>query len=219
MKAPALQPKGMLILAILIVVVSISLHGWTWFGRYPLIGRERALAQEIVDLEAEVKRIQNEWPSERESRVEAAYAEAVGTLFSGDPNAATWASQLNEPSNSASLAVGVKPDKPIPPKDEVLAGHLVCMPTTWEFRPKMQGTPLFGEVLRFLRELDADRGRRVEIVDLTMKGNGESVSEARATLRLWFLKEPTPAPDPVPAPSSAPATATAPMVTQAKSAP
>lgn len=206
-----------MIAAVSVVVLSLGLQGWTWFGRYPVIGRERLAAQKIVDLETEVERLKNEWPAEREKKVEAAYAAAVGTLFSGDPNGASWAAQFNEPSNSASLAVGVKPDKPIPPGDEALAKHLVCMPTGWDFRPKMQGAPLFGEVLRFLRELDEDRGRRVEIVDLTIKGNGESVSEARATLRLWFLKEPDPAPAPVPEPGSG--SNTAPMVTQADSKP
>ena len=66
------------------------------------------------------------------------------------------------------------------------------MPTQWDIKPTGTGpndVPLLAELLSFLKEMTADQPKRMDLVHLTVSGDGNTLTRASFGFRLWFQNE------------------------------
>jgi hypothetical protein len=184
---------------LLVVVGVLTLEWWTWFRRFPLIAQKQQEVQRVLQLEGEVQRLGGAWSEQDAARIEAQLEQARERLFTGSMGNASCFDQLQQPTREPSLAINVKMQEGQP---HPLSGDsLMIVPTFWEVTPAIVraavGGPPVGmppgsmqaAVLKLLQELTTNQPKRMELVELSVSGDGNNLTRARLGFRLWFLKE------------------------------
>jgi hypothetical protein len=184
---------------LLVVAGTLTLEWWTWFKRYPLIAQKQQEVQRVLQLEGEVQRLAGAWSEDDATRTQAKLDQARAHLFTGDTAAASCFDQLNQPSRAPTLAINVKlqSGQPHPHSSDTLT----IVPTVWEVTTPVVRTPvgnpivgapavsMQGGLLKLLQDLTANQPKRMDLVELSVLGDGHNMTSAKVGFRLWFLKE------------------------------
>ncbi len=175
---------------LLLVAGTLTLEWWTWFRRYPLIAQKQAEVQQGCKLEGEVQQLEPAWSEAAAAQAEAKLQQARAHLFTGDTNTAACLDQLQQPTRAPTLAINVKlqEGQPHPQSSDTL----MIVPTVWEVASPTIGTPtasMQGPLLKLLQELTTNQPKRMDLVELSVLGDGSNMIQAKIGFRLWFPKE------------------------------
>lgn len=180
---------------LLLVACTLTMQWWTWFRRYPLIAQKQQEVQQALHLESEVQLLAGAWSDDAAAQVEARLDRARQLLFTGDASTVACLDQLRQPAGAPTLAISVKlqEGQPHPQSTDTLT----IVPTFWEVTPppaskQNAGVPAASMqqgLLKLLQELTTDQPKRMDLVELSVWGDGASMTRARVGFRLWFEKE------------------------------
>lgn len=180
-----LHSKGRVVI-ILVVLAALGLQYFTWFQRYPQIAKQQERVKEIARLEGEVQDLERKWSEEEASRAQAKLDRSLAMLFTGDVNSSAWSSQIQQPENVTSFAITVRSDTPVPCPDP--PDTVTLVPTRWTIKPANLQVAMLPELMTFLQRLSNGQPKRMDLVDLSISGNGGALVEAQVSYRLWFAK-------------------------------
>jgi len=180
-----LHSKGRVVI-VLVVLAALGLQYFTWFQRYPQIARQQERVKEIARLEEDVQILNRKWSEEEAARAQTKLDRSLAMLFTGDVNSSAWSSQIQQPENVTSFAITVRSDAPLPCPDP--PDTVTIVPTRWTIKPANLQVAMLPELLAFLRKLSTEQPKRMDLVDLSISGNGGALVEAQASYRLWFEK-------------------------------
>jgi hypothetical protein len=180
---------------LLVVAGTLTLQWWTWFRRYPLIAQKQLELRGVLQLEGEVQRLEGSWSKDTAAQVEAKLQQARERLFTGDTGTAACFDQLQQPTRAPTLALNAKLQGGQPHPE--FGDTLTIVPTFLEVAaPKAPtpaaGTPtvsMQGGLLTLLQDLTTNQPKRMDLVELSVSGDGSNMTKARVGFRLWFLKE------------------------------
>ena len=180
---------------LLLVTATLTLEWWTWFRRYPLIAQKQQEVQQVLQLEGEVQRLAGTWSEDAAAQVETKLQQARERLFTGDTGSTACLGQLQEPTRAPTLAINVKLHQAQPHPQS--SDTLTIVPTFWEVTPPTVGKlavgaptdSMQGGLLKLLQELTTNQPKRMDLVELSVSGDGSSMTQARVGFRLWFLNE------------------------------
>jgi hypothetical protein len=180
---------------LLVVAGTLTLQWWTWFRRYPLIAQKQQEVQQVHQLDGEVQRLAGAWSEDNAAQTEAELKRAREHLFSGDIGTPACLDQLQQPTRAPNLAINVKlgSGRPHPQSSDTL----MIVPTSWEVTvpkvgPPNVGTPtvsMQGDLLKLLQELTTNQPKRMDLVELSVLGDGSNMTQAKIGFRLWFRTE------------------------------
>ncbi|MEZ0277245.1 MAG: hypothetical protein ACAH88_20200 [Roseimicrobium sp.] len=183
---------------VLVVAGTLTLQWWTWFRRYPLIAQKQQEVQQVLQLEGEVQRLAGAWSEDAAAQTEAKLKQAREQLFTGNTGTTACLDQLQQPTHAPTLAIKVQLQEGLPHPQS--SDTLTIVPTFWEVtlptdkptgKPAV-GTPtvsMQGGLLKLLQELTTNQPKRMDLVELSVSGDGSNMTRARVGFRLWFLKE------------------------------
>jgi hypothetical protein len=182
---------------VLVLAGTSTLEWWTWFRRYPLIAQKQQEVQQVHQLEGEVQRLAGMWSEDDATKTEVELQRAHEHLFTGSTATAACLDQLQQPAHAPALNINVKLGavQPHPQFNETL----MIVPTSWEVTaPIVPGKPTTSAapsvsiqegLLKLLQELTTGQPKRMDLVDLSVVGDGSNMTQAKVGFRLWFLKE------------------------------
>jgi hypothetical protein len=185
---------------LLLVAATLTLEWWTWFRRYPLIAQKQQEVQQVLQLEGEVQRLAGAWSEDAAAQVEAKLQQAREHLFTGDTGTTACLDQLQQPARVPTLAINVKLQGGLPHPQS--SDTLTIVPTFWEVTAPTVGQVGGGKpangtssasmqegLLKLLQELTTNQPKRMDLVELSVVGDGNNMTQARVGFRLWFLNE------------------------------
>lgn len=178
--------KGRLLM-ILLIVVAIGLQWFCWSTRHPIIRQRQDEIRAIVRLEEDVKKLERIWSEDEAVRVREQLIHTHDFLFTGSPESGGWSEEVRKPENQESMAVSVKLGKPKPHPRH--SDELVIAPTIWSLDLKHADHSDLSTLLTFLKDLSTSPAKRMDLVSLTVSGNGRELTSAEIGLDLWFLNE------------------------------
>jgi hypothetical protein len=155
--------------------------------------------QQVLQLEGEVQRLAGAWSEDAATQAEEKLKRASEHLFTGDTSTAACLDQLQQPTRAPTLAINVKlqAGQPHPQSSDTLT----IVPTIWEVTAPTVGTPTASKptagtpsismqegLLKLLQELTTNQPKRMDLVELSVLGDGSNMTQAKVGFRLWFLK-------------------------------
>ena len=181
-----LHSKGRIAMAALILAAA-GLQWFTWARRNPLV-RERGQEIRAIDhLGDEVKKLEKDWTEEQTAELEGLTTEITQKLFHGDPRSGGWSEEVNSPENLGNTEVRVKVGKPI--AHPRFADELLVLPTVWHLGFSNENPPSVTAVLSVIHRLISNQKKRLDLVSLSVNGDGQIIKQVEIGFDLWFKKE------------------------------
>ncbi|MGK0188761.1 MAG: hypothetical protein ACI9R3_004575 [Verrucomicrobiales bacterium] len=178
--------KGRLLM-ILLIVVAAGLQWFCWSTRRPIIRQRQDEIRAIVRLEDDVKKLERRWSEEEAANVQERLIQTHDFLFTGSPASGGWSEEVGKPESQASMAVSVKLGKP--KSHPRHSDDLTIAPTIWSLDLKKADHADLSALLTFIKDLTTGTAKRMDLVSLTVSGNGRELTSAELGLDLWFLNE------------------------------
>lgn len=175
---------------LLLLAAALALQWWTWFRRFPLIAQKQSEMHQVFRLEGEVQQMKLGWSADESLKVEKGLKQAREHLFTGETNSAACFNQIHQPAHTPALAIDVTLQEALPHPQH--SDTLLVVPTLWDLKPAVGGSsdvPLQGVLLSFLQELTTNQPKRMDLVELTVNGDGKALTHAQAVVRLWFQED------------------------------
>ena len=178
--------KGRMLMVALIVIAA-GLQWFCWSKRHPLVGLRQAEIRKITQLEDAVEKLKKTWSDEAAAKADARLQQSYAHLLTGSPESGAWSEEIHKPGSVASVAVSATlgKSKPHPRHPDTL----LVAPTTWNLDLKKSGSPKLTDLMSLLKNLTGDQSKRIDLVSLTISGDGTDLTNAVIGLDLWFLKE------------------------------
>jgi len=180
---------------VLRVVLSVVFGGsvfllWWSVSRLPALERKLELKNvEIARLQNDVLDMQMKWNPQEADQVAARFRRAQEQLFDSPAEVARWQEDTKRQTNPFALAVLGQPAEsrasPLPDK------RLTVTPVTVELQSAPPGASTNSPYYRLLRLVQGltTQKKRVDLVEFSVTGNSNSVSQARIGLQLWSLEK------------------------------
>lgn len=139
----------------------------------------------VSSLGNEVQQLEQGWNPVKSAQTEEQFKAANEALFGGTEEMVTWQSRLPEEALASSISAIVQPSQSQPyPAAEM---KLSVLPVKIELQPVLesQRTNISYQQLLTFAELFQKSNRRIDLVELHVLGNSNSVRQATALVRLW----------------------------------
>ncbi|HEY6168077.1 MAG TPA: hypothetical protein VI454_08565 [Verrucomicrobiae bacterium] len=164
---------------------SMALVWWSVNRLRPL---EKALEEQngkVSKFEDDVFQLESRWNAAEAERIGKASTAARERLFSGPDELNGWQQELKQQSGGFTLSVSPQPPKtqpsPLPSKRFVISAASVDLKA-----PALgiaTNSP-YQQLLNFTQSLTTQK-RRVDLVEFSVSGRSNSVSEARVGIQMW----------------------------------
>jgi len=145
----------------------------------------QAQSEKIARLEDDVLKMELKWNQREADEVAAKFRQAQELLFTGGDEVIRWQGELKNQPYQFSLDVKAMAGRtqacPLPNK------VFSVIPTTLDMQASLDETatkPPYNRLLDFAQNLTTQK-KRVDLVELTVNGNSNSVSQAKMGLQLW----------------------------------
>jgi hypothetical protein len=179
---------------LVVFVASVGLVWWSINRLAPLGKRIEEGTGRIAGLENDVLQMELRWDADEADATEAQFNEAGGLLFSGQEEITVWQEEIKS-SHDDILRVNFGPptvrtlESPIPNR------VFTTTEATIDLQPIQDETIVatpYERLLELTETLTTDK-RRVDLLEVTARGNSNSVSHARLLVRVWS-QDPAPKP-------------------------
>src|SRR5262245_23537404 len=178
-------------LVLFVLFVSSLILVWWSVNRLPPVNKElQNISKEFTALASEVEQIDQKWSeANAEELASVQFEKAQEQLFVGADDFPDWHREVKRYSGPTALEANSQLGKAQPPP--TLEKKVAIIPATIEIRPaastKATNAP-YKRLLDFVQGL-ATQKRRADLVELTVSGQSNSVTQARAVFHLWSLVE------------------------------
>ena len=169
---------------LLVLFGSVALVWWS-FNRLPPVEKKlQAQSDKLAHLEDEVMQMELKWNPREAEQVAAKFKQAQEELFTGNDEFIRWQEDLKRQTNQFVLEVkaqtGRTQDCPLPNK------VFSVISTTIEVQPadEPSASPPYKRLLDFAQSLTTQK-KRVDLMELSVNGNSNSVTKAQLGLQLW----------------------------------
>jgi len=182
-------------LMLVVGVGSVALVWWSLNRLPPLARQVRDKDLTRANLAAEVQQFEMNWNAEAAQILESRYQAAHERLFDGPEESQRWRTAFAGMGNA--LAFDTELQLAINPSaaPEHKLHQLVVTPATLRLQPAAEGKGLTNSPYERLLTLAASLAqtkRRVDLVELSVQSDSNSVAQARAELRLWSREKVNP---------------------------
>jgi hypothetical protein len=180
--------KAVLVRVVLLVLFAGSVMlAWWSVNRLGTMGRETmALTGEVMQLTSEVEELERLWSPEDAREIEARFTAAFEDLFESDEVLRSWETGLRKEAGALSLEARAQFGEPH--EEEMPGRSLRVQPAVLNIYPGPENSGLvYQQLLALSREL-TNPAQQVGLMELTVEGESNSVSSARALLWLWFTE-------------------------------
>ncbi len=185
---PSPGQRTMLVrLAMLLVFASSTSLAW-WSVNHRLLpvlleGQRKASA--VSALSDEVQQLERKWDPAEVERTEVRFKEARASLFPGQQDCIAWLGAVREEALAMDLAATFQPGQTQPhPRTEQ---KLSLLYTTFDLQPasgSASSSSPYQRVMNFTALLQQTK-RRVDLLELSVVGNFNSVRQTKAVVQLW----------------------------------
>lgn len=180
-------------LMVVVGVGSVALVWWS-LNRLSPLGRqvrEKDLAR--AALAGEVHQLEVNWNADAARKLETQYQSARARLFAGPEAPLQWRAAFTGRGQELAFDTELHLGLPQPHPEPQL--KLLVVPATLRLQPSPQGRGLTNSPYERLLNLAASLAtnkHRVDLVELSVTSDSNSVSQTRAELRLWSAEKPAP---------------------------
>jgi hypothetical protein len=161
---------------------------WSSFQRLVRVVRQsQQKTTELSALGNEVDRLKQKRDRAEIERIEARFLEAQAAVFKGLEDYAGWEKALRVQTRALDFDAMITPGRSQPESDV----NLSVRSATVELRPAVGNATTnspYERLLEFAGRLEKTK-QRVDLVDLSVLGNFNSVQQARAVLEVWSQVE------------------------------
>ena len=176
---------------LLLFVFGASAALVVWSIMYRLPDSDKKLAQQntkIAGIEKEIGDFQDRWNPLEAERIFTSSKQCQEQLLAGHDEVTGWQANLKRRADQFTLSVNAgitkTQDCPLPGKRfSIYSATLDVRSIT----PGVRTNSPYLRVLNFARDLASEK-KRVDVVELEVRGSSNSVSEARLGLQLWALE-------------------------------
>lgn len=178
-------------IALLIVFIGSLWLIWWSVGRLTETNQEMdVLNQQFTQLTDQVEKLELNWNEEENQRIEQQFVAAHSKLFASEGAVNEWQQSVQELGTSLALHVNAELGAPQP--EGLKVKHIAVVPATLEIQP-IDDSPgnTFQRLLTFNKHLTGQT-QRVDLIELKVSGNTNSVGRAQAKLWLWQAQDPAP---------------------------
>jgi len=173
---------------LLLLIVFVGSLALAWYSVNRLQPVERLLqmqSEKLARLEDEVMQLELKWNSQEAEQVAGKFKVAQDQLFSGQDEVKRWQEELKHPANQFVVDVKAQAGRtqacPLPNK------IFAIIPATVEMQASVNEPatkPPYKRLLDFTQSLTTQK-KRVDLMELTVSGNSNSVSQAKLGLQVW----------------------------------
>lgn len=176
-----------------LIIGACSLLGWTFFRKLaPLQQQSRELSGQVARLSAEADALERNWEKSDPEQVNRDFGRVNSHLFSDEMALTSWLGELKEQTTPLALELKTDFGTAVAPDTNYL--NLVLIPATVSVGvahdPEASHSP-YQRLLRLSHSLFT-KERRVDLMELTVIGGGNSLQQATLGLKLWAGKETMP---------------------------
>ena len=173
-------------LAMLLVLAGSVWLVWSSVNRLTLVNRQLKQKTSAVSVLAdEVQKLERKSDPAEVAQTEARFEEAKKALFAGPVECAQWQKELEEKTLALGLEASIQPSQPRPhPRTE---HKLSLLSTTVDLQPPLSSAITnfpYQRLVNFTRILQKPK-QRIDLLDLVVLGNSNSIRHATAVLQLW----------------------------------
>jgi hypothetical protein len=183
-----------------ICVGSILLLYWSLFVRLlPVTRQHQERAIEMSRLSDEVEQLRIKWDPEAVEQVRARFEVARQSLFAAPVELEQWKTGLERNAASRALETRLTLGEPQPASAaEQPLSRVQADLQLWPFTVLGLTNPPYHRVLGYFQDV-VNSPKRVDLIELHVQGNSNSVQEARAVVHVLTGElEPAPSPDRLP---------------------
>jgi|GEM_PF-5566077 len=176
--------RGVLVRVVLIAALagSILLPVWSWKRLQPVSRQRAAAAAQQTRLNNEVDGLERRWDPAEALRVEEDLKKVQQRLFANSEEIMGWQADLDRQTRQHEIDVTSRLGTT---EFRSREGHkLAVRPATIELAPVASARSSYQRLLGFTRTL-ANMNRRIDLVELSVTGNSNSIDQAKATVQLW----------------------------------
>ena len=174
---------------LLVFAGSVWLVWWSLQRLTLVLRQSQQKASEVSALGNEVQRLQGMRSREEIESIEARYQEAQAAVFSGPEDYAAWEQALRVQTRALNFEALITPGRPY--LETNVNPNLSLRHATVDLRPILgdeAGSSPYERLLTFAGTLEKTR-HRVDVVELSVLGDFNSVHQARAVLEAWSRGE------------------------------
>jgi hypothetical protein len=185
--APFLRTLLLRLLMLLVLAGSVWLV-WKTFQRMSLVIRKsKEKTSEVSALGNDVQRLEQRWDRDEIERIEARFQEAQAAVFSGADAYAGWTNALREQTHALNFDATITSGRT---QLDTNLNPSVRLATV-ELRPVLGNgatNSSYERLLSFAGTLEKNK-QRVDLIELSVLGNFNSVHQATAVLEVWVGQE------------------------------
>jgi hypothetical protein len=180
-----------------VFLLSVGLVGWSLHQLYrdlPVLGRQiRDKDSTRAALAGEVQQLEMTWDAAAMEKLEAQCRDARELLFADAQEQEKWSNELKQRARALAFEMEFRrdPAQPHPATNQAIA----LVPATLQVKPLQRGGGLTNSPYERLLDLAAsfeNSRRRIDVTELSVTSDSNSVYQTRATLRLWAQEKRTP---------------------------
>lgn len=172
-----------------VLLGSILLANWSWNRLKPVSKQLVTVSSRVSRLADEAQQIDRRWDSAGAARVEAAYLESVGLLFTNKAELTAWQTEVEQQARQRELGSTLRFQKP----EARMNGSqkFWVLPVAVDVRVSgnsATNATAYARLLGVISQLQRN-GKKSELAELAVSGESNSVQHARAVYHLWAKEE------------------------------
>jgi hypothetical protein len=187
-KAAQLRIQRLLVRLGMFAVLALSLWllWWSLFVRLAPVHRQfQEKTRDLSELADQVDKLKLQWPAPRLEQLAAQYQDAQGLLFADPEAVADWAKGI--PLQAAPMGLEAAIQLGAPQAGPEPAAKLSVTRASLNLSPSrtagITNTP-YQRLLTFTGSL-AESERRIDLLELSVSGNSNSIQQASVVVRIW----------------------------------
>ena len=168
------------------LAISLGLLYWSVFIRLsPVTTEHRQRAIEMTRASDELEMLRRRWAPNEVEELKARHARAQKSLFNAKQDLVDWETQMRDQARAKAWDADVKMGAPQPTNAPV-PGITVATAAV-NLQPLVMGSTNLSAYARLLRvtEALADSPKRLDLIELSVTGDSNSVSQAQAVVQLY----------------------------------